>query len=159
MPGRLHRRSISCCCCCGSVRLLTTSMLSHSPEVRMAGSRSLSTARILRPSCRMNWRRTGRLLMVISAKGLTNNFMQIRKCRLLASREKWGEIVAVICSLHQFAPTRQHVLRNPQLIEDPRDDKINQIVNGLRLVIKTRRGRQHDRAHPAQLEHVLQMDV
>jgi hypothetical protein len=48
-----------------------------------------------------------------------------------------------------LAPARQHVLGNVQQVENARHDEIDQVVDGLRLVIEARRRRQDHRAHVA----------
>src|SRR5690606_40121633 len=77
-------------------------ILSHWPSTRSSGSRSFSTVRMFLASCRMNCLRTGRLLMVISAKGLTMSFMNKERWREPRSEEHTSELQSrenLVCRL------------------------------------------------------------
>ena len=57
-----------------------------------------------------------------------------------------------------FSPTFEQILLYSQLVEYPRHNKVHQIINGLRLMVKARTGWADDRAHLAELEHIFQMN-
>src|SRR5690606_25412828 len=53
-----------------------------------------------------------------------------------------GSVIAA--DLMVLAPARQHVLGDVQQVEDARHHEVDQVVDGLRLVIEARRGRHYD---------------
>ena len=60
--------------------------------------------------------------------------------------------------MRDAAPTRSQRMRDPQLIEDARDDKIDEVVDRLRPAVESWRRREDNRAGARELKEVLEMD-
>src|SRR5437660_2825672 len=57
-----------------------------------------------------------------------------------------------------LAPARPETMRNAELIENAGDDEIDEVVDRLRAIIKSRNRRNDRGAGACQLQHVLEMN-
>ena len=57
-----------------------------------------------------------------------------------------------------FAPARDQAVVDAELIADPGDDEVDQVVEPPRAVIPAGHGRQHDRPGPRDRQHVFEMN-